>query len=137
MRKICEVENCNYPVFSKKKCKFHQEKKPIRKISSKGKIRLEDKKALIEEDKILYQDIWDNPQEKYHNHYCYECGKGLSEPLMLYFHHLLYKEHYPQFRHLIKNIAIICGDCHTQTHRDIDKTPKIKELTNNLKEELL
>lgn len=135
--KTCEVENCKYPVFSKKKCKFHQERKPIKKVSDKGKIKMKEKKNFTELDKLFYQRLWESPEEEYQNHYCYECGKGLSEPLILYFHHLIYKEHYPQFRYLVKNIAIICGDCHTQTHRDIDKTPKLKELTNNLKELLL
>lgn len=33
--KICDVPGCGWPVFSGGKCKYHQPKKPIRKVSKK------------------------------------------------------------------------------------------------------
>ena len=137
MTKSCNVEGCNYPVFSKGYCKYHTPKKPITRISSKGKIVKENKKILLQQDFAFYLNIWENNKYEYHNHWCYECGKGIIEPLLTNFHHLLYKEKYPEYRHLDKNICIICADCHNQTHSNIDKTPKIKMLTELLTKELL
>lgn len=136
MAKSCSYEGCNRPVFSKGYCVYHAPKKPINKVSSKGKIRKEEKKELIEQDFAFYLNIWDNPEFEYQNHWCYECGKGLSEPLLTNFHHILYKQTYPQYRHLCSNVCIICSDCHNMTHSNIDKTPKIKLLTEQLKAKL-
>ena len=136
MAKSCSYEGCNNPVFSKGLCRYHMPKKQVNKISAKGIQKKLDKKDLILEDFAFYLKLWNEERFIYQRQYCYECGKGLSEPLTLYFHHLLPKESYPQFRHLDKNIAIICGDCHTQIHRDKDKVPKLKLLTEQLYNEL-
>ena len=112
-------------------------KKPIKKVSNKSKIAKDNKKLLIEEDKEFYLSIWEYSDLEYQQHCCYECGKGLSEPLTLYFHHILEKRNYPEFRHIKINIAILCWNCHNQAEINIDKTPKTKLLTEKIKKELL
>jgi 5-methylcytosine-specific restriction endonuclease McrA len=108
-------------------------KKPIKKISDKGRVKKEEKRLLVQDDFKFYQDIWNNTDERY----CYECGKGLPEPLSCNFHHILPKQSYPQFRHDSRNIAILCCPCHNQVETNIDKCPRTKELTQQVKTTLL
>jgi len=104
----------------------------IKKISKKGLIKRQEKKELLISDFEFYQKIWECNE-----HYCTECGIGLPEPaLTLYFHHLLPKRNYPEYRHLDKNICILCGNCHSMCESNIDKTPKVRKLTEDLREEL-
>jgi hypothetical protein len=54
------------------------------------------------------------------------------EPRTYYFHHVLEKESYPQYRHCTWNIVLVSWTTHDQVHGDIDKTPKIKALREEL-----
>lgn len=125
MPKKCSEENCNWVVFSKGLCKFHWGKsygKPIKKQSDKGVIKKEFKRKLIEEDKQFYLKVWNSGA-----HICENCSKYLSEPLLQYFHHSLYKAIFPQYRHAKWNIMLLCSDCHNQTHTDASKVPFIEQ----------
>jgi 5-methylcytosine-specific restriction endonuclease McrA len=95
----------------------------IPKVSAKKAKQLLEQKATAEADWEFYLQIWAASP-----HWCFECGKRLGkEPLTLFFHHLLEKRNYPQFRHTPENITILCPDCHSQVESNIDKCPKTKE----------
>jgi hypothetical protein len=100
---------------------------PLKRISERGKLRREEKKALVEEDKEFYMSIWDKRP-----HRCRICSKYLGEEaLMVYFHHILEKRNYKEYRHKEWNIIILCWEHHT----DADQN-KI-ELINRFKTRLL
>lgn len=106
---------------------------PIAKVSDKKKKEQVEEKKVSAMDKEFYLEIWVASP-----HVCSECQKKLGkEPLTLFFHHLLEKRNYPEFRYTPENIAILCPDCHTQAETDIDKTPKTKARREKLAKELL
>lgn len=94
---------------------------PIARISVKKKAQGKEEKELIAADKEFYAEIWlASP------HVCENCNKKLGkEPLTLFFHHLLPKKPYPEFRHTPENIMILCPDCHTQAETLLDHVPKV------------
>ena len=134
--KICKSCGQSRLLFSRGRCQQcarREDAKPIAKVSEKGKIKREAKKDLIEEDKIFYMEVWNASP-----HICHECNKKLSNPpSMSYFHHLLEKRNYPQFRHTPENIALLCWNCHQQVEIFIDKAPKTKFLTEQIRKQLL
>lgn len=80
-------------------------------------------------DAEFYVDIWDERE-----HSCFETGKPLTEePLTLYFHHILPKAKYPQYRYEKWNIVLLHPDAHSQVETFIDKCPRVKALTEHLK----
>lgn len=107
--------------------------KPIARVSEKAKAKAGEDKKLFAEDKEFYLEIWVASP-----HVCQCCGNKLGkEPLTLFFHHLLPKAVYPQFRHTPENIMILCPDCHTQAEVDLDKVPKVRIRTNEARALLL
>jgi len=139
-KKTCLVDECNFSPFSKGYCYFHSQKKPLKKsykpiskLSEKGKIAKEKKKEYTLKQWDLFLEIWNERP-----HVCYETCKPIyGEPLSIYFHHCLEKNPYPEFALEKWNIVIVTGDTHSQVHSNIDKTPKIKQLTQELKEKYL
>lgn len=82
-----------------------------------------------DDDESFYQEIWDEREHK-----CFETGKPLgSEPITLYFHHILPKAKYPLYRHMKWNIVLLHPDAHSQVEIFIDKCPRVKALTEHLK----
>lgn len=110
-KKICV--SCNIPsyIFSKKMCKncwAKNYKKSIKKISSKGIKKKEDKKELLRQDFRFYFNIW-----KKRPHKCVNCDCYLGEtPLTYFFDHILEKSKYPELRHNEDNIQLLCLICH-------------------------
>ena len=104
---------------------------PIKKVSEKQSFKLRIKKDLLEQDKIFYKKVWD--ERTYGDkevdivlYYpkCECCKKNLGhEPNLMYFHHILEKENYPQYRHSSWNIAIVCPECHNRYHTMPDTVP--------------
>ncbi len=83
--------------------------------------------------KHVFMSIW-NGRERI----CYETGKKLyGEPLSTYFHHVLEKSKYPQYKFCGWNIVLVTPEVHDQVHKDMDKTPKIKKLHLELLEKHL
>lgn len=131
--KPCIVDDCNNPRFAKGYCKRHQslrtDKKPkaIKKITEKGKVKKELKKALYPTDMAFYFGIWDERP-----HVCYNCGANLGvRPLTYYFDHILEKGN-PKYEHLRyekENISLLCWDCHTNK----SLIPKLVELREQTK----
>jgi hypothetical protein len=144
--KICNHEGCKYNCFSGGYCKFHQkdrtdrpvrnllqrQKKPIRKISRKGKERREQKSKLSEKDKLFWAAIWEERE-----HVDFETNEPIfGEPLTLYFHHILLKSKYPQYRFKKWNIVLVSWDTHTKTHTNIDLVPRIKAYEKELQDKI-
>jgi len=123
-----------------------QPPKPIKKMTQKAVFKMIIKKELLIDDKRFYVEIWTkrffkkNPQVKgtllmKSKPICEICSDSLShEPNLMYFHHILEKRNYPQYRHEEKNIAIVCPECHNMYETFPDKVPylvkKKKELIN-------
>jgi len=104
----------NRPLKEKKKYS-------IPKMSAKRKLKMVDEKILFEKDKEFYKEVWlASP------HTCQSCGQKLGkEPLTIFFHHLLPKAIYPQFRHTFENIMVLCPDCHSQAETFINRVPAV------------
>lgn len=84
---------------------------------------------VMRTDIEFYTNLWEERE-----HICFETGKLLlSEPLTLYFHHILGKSKYPQYRHEKWNIVLLDPDIHSQVETFIDKCPRVKALTEHLK----
>lgn len=97
----------------------------IPKVSKKRQKKLEDQKDMQKLDHQFYMEIWRSSP-----HTCVECKRKLGKtPSTLFFHHLLPKRLYTNFRHVPENICLLCADCHSQTEVNIDKTPIVKALT--------
>ena len=93
----------------------------IPKVSPKRKLQIVEDKALLEQDKIFYKEIWDASP-----HVCGECGCSLGkEPLTIFFHHLFPKSVYPQFRHTPENIIILCSTCHSGVELNLSRFPAV------------
>lgn|GEM_PF-1681814 len=132
MPKKCKIEDCNNFVWGHGYCKYHQSHVVKSKVPKKDRNLFQrevlKKESLFEIDKQFYEKIWEDVP-----HRCFNCERQLpSEPLTLFFHHILPKRNYPELRHKAWNIMILCPDCHTQTEIFPDKTPKIKEYTETL-----
>lgn len=134
--KPCTEYGCGQPRWAKGLCKRHQSlrtdgkaPKGIRKISEKGKVKKGLKKELFLNDAAFYLKIWESRP-----HVCYETGKQLGKMNLCMFHHVLPKQTYPQFRHCEFNIVLLSPEVHNQVEIDISKCPKVKELTEQLKE---
>lgn len=86
------------------------------------------KKNLWPKDKAFYLKLWEKSDKR-----CIVTGKYLGqEPLSTFFHHILPKSRFPEYRWCEWNIAILHPDVHNQVELDIDRVPMIKELTKEL-----
>ena len=69
-----------------------------------------ERKLLREEDYKFYEEIWNSKE-----HVCDLSGQYLGQELqIIFFHHLLPKEKYPEFRHKKWNILMCLGKLHAQ-----------------------
>lgn len=120
--KICEIEGCNNPVFSKGRCRFHQIRSPIKKKSFiKRKVKVNVAKNTQMKDFFL--EIW-----KERPHYS-EISKQFlgNEPKTLYFHHLLLKSKYPEAMYDKENIVLLTAEEHSIVHLDMYKYEEINK----------
>jgi hypothetical protein len=75
----------------------------------------------------LWEEIW-NERE----HVDFETNEPiLGEPLTLYFHHVLGKSDYPEYRFKKWNIVLVSWDTHAQAEAHC-KLPKIDAYKNKL-----
>jgi 5-methylcytosine-specific restriction endonuclease McrA len=135
-----------------KSCTFKlQPPKAIKKMSEKGRFKMSIKKELLEEDKKFYTDVWikrffmqehpnvPNTYRRTVKPHCDVCLTQLpDEPNLMYFHHILEKRNYPALRHVYKNIAILCPECHNMYETYPDAVPVLVERKKELlKDELI
>lgn len=148
--KICNHEGCKYNVFGGGFCKFHQRdrcdkdsknrrnvgvqkklnrsfKSIISKKSDKQRIKDKEDAELRKRDRELWAEIWaERP------HIDFETEEPIyGEPLTLYFHHVLPKSEYPEFRYCKWNIVLVSWDTHAQAEAHC-KLPKIEEYKKQL-----
>lgn len=112
-------------------------KKPKQTLESRGIfVRKEETfDDIIEKNQVLsdqdfYNEIWLERE-----HRCFETEQKLpfAAPLTTYFHHILPKAKYPQYRHSKWNIVILHPDAHSQVETMLDKCPRVKAITEHLK----
>jgi len=132
--------NCKkYPVFAKHLCKYCQhlrtdkkptilKRKPIKKVSLKQNQLLGERRLQQKKDWLFFISIWEERP-----HVDFETDEYISgEPLTLYFHHVLSKSKYPQFRYCKWNIVIVTWATHSKAETNIEFVPKIKAYRNEL-----
>lgn len=138
------MSNCKWPrcsckatgVYCAEKAKKTAKKAPkplvrtrIKPRSEKGQIKAIAKKGLIQTDMVFYlTQIWE-----VRKHECYVTKEPLHEPKTYNFHHVLEKRPYPEYRHKEWNIILVSWLIHDKIHRNIDNVPKVKKLTEYLK----
>jgi 5-methylcytosine-specific restriction endonuclease McrA len=109
-------------------------RKPIAKQSAKAKEKSKVDAETFNLDKMMYAEIWAASP-----HVC-QCGcktKLGKEPLTTFFHHVLPKAIYPQFRHMPENIMILAPDCHNAVETSLDSRPVVKKRRQELIKTLL
>lgn len=115
---------------------------PIKKVSEKQRVKNQEK---AEKSRILHEwfiQIWKEREgfDKNGRGYvtCFETGMKLYSDTYMNnsccYHHLILKSKRPDLAFEPENLVIVTPEAHSQTHTDIDKTPKIKEITKIIKE---
>lgn len=65
-------------------------------------------------------------------HVCFESGLPIhGKPLTLYFHHVLDKKSYPEYRHCKWNIVLLHWDKHTNADNKVH-CPKVEKYRKHL-----
>lgn len=107
---------------------------PLKKQSEKGKQKRLEDAAKTAEMQFVFLEIWYSLGLG--QRVCYETGEKLyGEPLSAYFHHVLPKERFPQYTNSKWNIVLLTIEAHDQVEKDIDKSPRVKELYLTLLEQ--
>lgn len=129
--KECKHPTCGDVCRRPKKDKkiYSLKRTPIRKRSKKKQQSLESELLTQQKDWAFFLEIW-NERE----HICYETGQPLygDPPPTLYFHHVLEKEKYPQYRYKKWNIVLVTWETHSKCHNNIDFAPKVKAYRDKL-----
>lgn len=98
------------------------------KRKKKSKEEIEKNKAEIEKQNSFFLEIW---KRKSHNSEIDGTYLG-KEPLTIFFHHVLSKKKYPEFKYYKKNIILLTGDQHSTVEGDMYKYEKINKLREKL-----
>lgn len=89
---------------------------------------MREQRELTRKDRLLWAEIWEERE-----HLDFETDKPIyGEPLTLYFHHILGKKKYPQFRYCKWNIVLVSWETHDKAERNLDLVPKIKQYKKEL-----
>lgn len=127
-----------------KKTPLKRKSYSIKKVSEKQKVKNELKKDQTKERHKMFLEIWDEREEtdSAGNKFvrCFETGKRMSRGFYrentCVYHHCILKSARPDLDLVKENLVIILPEIHNLTHNDIDKTPKIKDFTEYLKNKL-
>jgi len=142
-KKYCK--SCTYKLEPPKPTfKIHA----IKRVSDKQKVKIEEKKLLLEKDKEFYLECWRERfmffgavygEWQYHSQpKCECCNRNLPfEPNLMFFHHILEKRNFPELRHEKWNIAILCSECHNKYETMPDLVPYLKQKRDELLVKLL
>lgn len=85
----------------------------------------------------LYRDIWDSREDECGNCVCYETGRELPFSFRqntCCYHHVLPKNRYPEYAYEPWNIVILHPEIHELLEKNLERAPKVKELTQKLEE---
>lgn len=97
-----------------------------------------DKQAAAKRMHNFFKRIWDTREDENGNCVCYETGRELPFSFRqntCCYHHILPKSKYPQYALEEWNIVILHPEIHDQVEIDINKCPKVKNLTEKLKKQ--
>jgi len=90
-------------------------------------------KERREKDVAFYVSIWNKSDKR-----CQVTGKYLgNEPLTTFFHHILSKSRFPEYRWCEWNILMVDPEVHAQIELDMDRVPGVRKLTEELMEKHL
>lgn len=113
-------------------CFRHKPRKPLPKTSNRFAKKLDKSEKVIRqisEMKEFFLQIWSKKP-----HYSEVSGKWLgSEPLTIFFHHILPKEKYPQACFDEENIILLTLEEHEQVEMDIYRYEEVNNKRNYLK----
>ena len=114
--KECNVKNCAYPVFSKGRCKFHMERKPLNRGTKQLVSKRKESPSTNMRDFFLF--IWNKRPHKSEVSNIPIHG----QPLSTMFHHLVEKSDI-LYGELAKfdeeNIIILLPEEHETIHKDM------------------
>ena len=88
----CSVEECTYPVFSKGKCKYHMERKALKRGPLVSK---KESPSDYTEMREFSLSVW---SKRLHRSEISHSPLG-NEPLTIFFHHILPKENYKEAKY--------------------------------------
>lgn len=104
-------------------CFRHKPRKPLPKTSSKLSKKLDKNSEKTVEMREFFMSLW-----KKLPHYSMVSGKYLgSEPLSIFFHHILPKEKYPQASLDEENIIFLTLEEHEQVEMDIYRYEEVNQ----------
>ena len=122
--KMCSVEGCSNPVWSKGACKYHAPK-PTRSLRKK---KQSSSKEDINQMREFFMDIW-----RKRRHYSEVSDTYLGkEPLSIYFHHILPKEKFKQAQYDEANIILLTLDEHSNCESDMYRYEEINKRRESL-----
>mgnify|MGYP003330821631 FL=1 len=137
MRK-CEIEDCEYPVFGKNRCKKHYPKSNINKVTERGLVKKAEKKERTEKLIQFYLDLWDERADKNGNVHCFESDTLLSHTIyknnICCYSHQISKKLRPDLAVNKENVLIIHPDIHTKWEADPKSCKRMYRYTEKLKE---
>jgi len=135
--KKCKIEGCNNPIWGSGLCASHKPRKqlmsngkPMRKVrlSILSEELIDECKKELAEMHLFFLEIW-----KKKPHKSEVSGESLgSEPLSIFFHHILPKEKYPEASLDQENIILLTLDEHTNVENNMYKYEEV----NNRREQL-
>jgi hypothetical protein len=128
--KLCSIEGCNSPSWSKGLCKSHGPKKPLTKIRlGTGSYKQAQIRDTFNNLCDLYKLIWN---KRAHN--SEHSGKYLgNEALTLFFHHILPKSKYPEAMFDEENIILLTPDEHATVEMNSTKYEEVNKRREQLK----
>lgn len=112
-------------------CFMHKTRKPLAqsRLSSELTKKLDKSDEKLSEMNEFFMSIW-----KIRVHKSEVSGDRLgSEPLTIFFHHILPKEKYPQAKFDEENIILLTLDEHTNVENDIYKYEEVNKRREYLK----
>lgn len=96
-------------------------------------MRKQQNKERKEKDVAFYVKIWNASNKR-----CQITGRYLgNEPLTTFFHHILPKSRFPEYRWCEWNILMVHPEVHAQIELDMDKVPGVRKMTEELMEKHL
>jgi len=124
--KICSIEGCNSPVWSKGLCGMHSPKKRI--SIKRDKYATLAKRESVSKMQLFFSSLW---REK--PHYSEIDGTPLgNEALSIFFHHILSKKKYPEAAFDKDNIIFLALDQHSSVELDMYKYAEINRRRETL-----
>jgi hypothetical protein len=127
--KQCKIEGCNNPVWGNGLCANHKPRKRVSVQNFTKNVKKEESLRNIFEMRDFFLQIWkDRP------HKPEVSGDYLaSEPLHVFFHHILPKNKYPEAGLDEENIILLTWEEHDQVESDVTRYEEVNKRREQLK----